>query len=375
MKSMLVISDCHVGTSRTAGVTPSSAAELYMFLLDELERILNENTDKDVFINGDLFDKFTEENFTVEATLNLFIKWIKESGNLLYLCFGNHDKSAKGDKLSSFDLLANVLKFIYPDNVITFESKFTKVRDGVYVIPHCFNQFLFNAELEKALEEPITKGSKLLLHVNYLNPFSAHSDHSLTVDEEQLAALIDHGYQVLGSHEHLSRSLMLRNGTFITNPNFDVTADLLVLGNQTPSSISDCLSSGYAQKDGKKYAHVIHPDNTISRIETWDNKGNFISVDWQELDKVGQEKFIRVEGQVSQAEVEDVFSRIAKFRNKSNAFIVTNAVKVEGLTQNEEDTLDISLESIKAFDVKGEFLKLFTEEEQAVLKEVMGDDH
>lgn len=370
---MLVVSDCHVGTARTAGVTPASAVELYQFLLDELERILMENTDKDVFVNGDLFDKFTEENFTVEATLNIFIKWIQESNNTLYLCFGNHDKSAKGDKLSSFDLLANIIKYIYPNNVVTFESQFTKVRDGVYVIPHCFNQFLFNLEVEKALEEPIEKGTKLLLHVNYMNPFSTHSDHSLNVDEDQLKALVEHGYQVMGSHEHVSRSLMLRNGTFFPNPVFDVTADLLVLGNQTPSSISDCLSSGYAQKDGKKYAHVIHPDNSVSRIETWCNKGNFIAVDWQDLSSVGNEKFIRVEGKVAQAEVEEVFSRIAKFRNRSNAFIITNAVKVEGLNQIEEDDLEISLEDIKAFDVKGEFLKLFTEEEQAVLQEVMDD--
>lgn len=372
MKPILVISDCHIGTARTAGTTPTTAAALQQFLIDEFSRILNENKDKDVIINGDLFDKFTETNLTLSLTINHLSSWIEDTGNKLHLVPGNHDFSAKGDQLSSFSLMDSILKEMFPEQVVIYESKFTKAGDNIYIIPHCLNQFLFEEEIAKALQEPIKKGAKLLLHANYANHFSENSDHSLNLDEETLAALVTHGYQILGSHEHQARCLNLNGDTFKTLSAFDAEADIIVLGNQTPSSIADCLSHGQAQKDGKKYAHVIQPDGTIERQETWDNKKGFIRLNWDELDQAEDQLFIRVEGQVAQADVDDVFNKIAKFRRTSNSFIITNAVKVEGIDLSEMD-LDVSLEDIKAFDVKGEFLKLFTKEEQEVLLGVMDD--
>ena len=371
MKEYLILNDTHLAFGRKGGTTHESAQMLQKFLFDELSRLLTENNDKDIIHGGDLFDKFEASNAHVLQAFQIFSDFITATDRKVYLFRANHDWHPSGDKLSAWELFATVLEAAHPHNVKLIYGKLTHIHDLIYGIGHCHNQQVFDEELNEALQiathnkDPKT----LMLHANYDNKFAEQSDQSLNVSEEMARKLVDAGYRLVFFHEHQSRSVKFSDVTSIRN--FNTEDDVLILGNQTPSSISDCLSHGLAQRDGTKYAHVIDSQGKVKRIQTWTNEGNFIRVQWDELAKVKNERFVRVEGSVAQAQVDDVFTKIQKFRSKSNAFIVTNAVKVEGIESLDEEALEVSLDDIKGFDIKGEFFKLFSAKEQEVLSKVM----
>ena len=65
----------------------------------------------------------------------------------------------------------------------------------------------------------------------------------------------------------------------------------------------------------------------------------------------------------------DAIQAIAKYRQRSSAFVVTNAVSVEGMA--DETSLPESLEIAKAFDVLAFLFEQLTEEEQQVVTKLM----
>lgn len=369
----LILNDTHLAAARKGGTTPQSAEALHQFLLSEFKRILWENMDKDLIHAGDLFDEMEVPNRFVLEAHNILSEWLVASKRQMYLVRANHDWHPAGRKLSAWELLVEILVSSFPEQVSGIYGEFTHVEGNIYAIGHAANSDIFELELERAIDfAPSVEGKKILiLHANYLNPFAAKSDHSLSVDEDMLARLVEAGYQVLGAHEHQARSLVLTNGKFKTLSEFEPDADLIVLGNQTPSSIADCLSHGQAQRDGKKYAHVIEGKD-ISRLETWNNTGNFISVEWSDLARVEDQKFIRVTGKITKEQSAEVLSVIAKFRSKSKAFVVANSLQVEGVTLMESED-EFSAEDIRSFNIVEEFLALFSGKEQAVLKPILED--
>jgi len=106
--------------------------------------------------------------------------------------------------------------------------------------------------------------------------------------------------------------------------------------------------------------------------EVLDVSAVFEMRDWRELGAPpidADTRFIRVTGEASANEAADVVSAIAKYRAKSDAFVITNAVKIAGAEG--VDTLPESLESAKAFDVLGAILETLDEKERAVVKTLM----
>lgn len=371
MKELLIISDIHLGTDRRAGTTTITAAQLKEYLFDSFDAILQGHLDKDVLINGDLFDEFTEDDATIKTSFAIIAKWLRDSGNTIHMVFGNHDKSAKGDRLSSFDLLTLVLQEAFPDQVVSYEPELTKVREGVWVIPHCMNSDLFDLELNKALDT-LTKGDKLLLHANVMNPFADASDHSLNVTEDMAKQLAAAGIQCLYGHEHQWRCINFEGKRYKHTKDFDPDADIIVMGNQFPSSIADCLGSGVSQTDGRKYAHILDTNNKIRQVVTWDSVGSYISVDWTELDQVGDEQFVRVSGQVDSAQAAQVINLISRFRQRSKALMITNAVKINGASSIDEFG-GVSLEEIKTFDVLESLLEELEPAQQKAVKALLED--
>ncbi len=370
MPSLLILNDLHLGTQRGAGTTPASAAALKQFLFDQTRSILDQHKDKDVLINGDLFDKFSEEESTIEQTFQIFHNWLRKSGRKLHLAPGNHDFSAKADKLSSFHLLGSILTAAHPDQVTVYAPELSKVQHGVWVIPHCLNQDLFDMELEKALEIAGEIG-RLFLHANVMNPFAEQADHSLNVSEEMARRFAETPIQLVFAHEHQRRCISFNGASISQKTSFDPSADIIVMGNQFPSSISDCLPHGKAQEDGRKFAHVL-TEGGWEQVETWTNLDNFTRVDWRDFSTVEDEMFIRVEGTAEQSEAADVVTAIAKYRSASQAFIITNAVKIAGVS-NIEGFDGISLEDIRKFDVREALLELFEPEERRVLEKCLED--
>lgn len=366
MKPILIVNDLHLGTQRSAGTTYQTAADLKEFLFTSFEDIILAHQEKDLLINGDLFDKFSEDEATVNRTFEILHRWLALTGNTLHNIPGNHDFSAKADKLSSWHLLANVLKTALPKQVVNYGPEFAKINDFAYVVPHCLNTDLFELELDKALDIPVEKGTKLFLHANLANNFADFSDHSLNLTEERGRKLMEHGYQLIVAHEHYGRCVNFTEKSLSTLSNWDPEADVIVTGNQFPSSISDCLSHGQAQRDGRKYAHILN-GYQIERVQTWDNTGNFISVEWSDLARVENQKFIRVTGRITKDQSAEVLDAITKFRSKSKAFVVTNSLQIEGVTLMDSEA-EFSAEDIRSFNIVEEFLALFSGKEQAVLR-------
>ena len=108
------------------------------------------------------------------------------------------------------------------------------------------------------------------------------------------------------------------------------------------------------------------------RETTWEAHGSFAEVDWQNLNNVSDTlQFIRVTGDATAAEGENVLRAIAHLRQRHSAFVITNAVKVEGQTMSEE-VLDNLEEAVKVLDIKGLILDQCNDREKAAIKELLG---
>jgi hypothetical protein len=369
MRDQLLINDIHLGVQRVAGTTPASALALQDYLFARLEALLARHEDKHVIFNGDLFDAFLVSMMTMLGFYRLAREWLKrtseiddmtgqECGRKMTLGRGNHDWSKDSSKLSSFDLICQILKAEFGDRVVVVtEPRF--VAQDIYMIPHMPNQDLFNLELERAgriAEDDVFKGEGgvLLLHANYDNNFALESDHSLNVSREQAEKLITKGWTLVFGHEHQKR---------------EPIPGVIITGNQWPSSVADCLNN----PGDKKYAHVIKAgvqrEAMFEPVLTWDGDVDFDEVDWQDLAAGPAERhvrFVRVTGKASAAEAPAMLQALANFRRASDAYVVSNAVQVEGLGGMEEITT--SVEQMRAFNVMGYLLEQLEPKQREVVE-------
>ena len=341
----LIINDTHIGTNRVGGTTPASQQALREYLRDNLRSLLHMTNEKHVIVNGDLFNAFSVDISEVLATYEIFSEWLSPGRRLTLVC-GNHDANPRGDKVSSFHTLCFFLRAHFGEQVTVCDTGFEKVCDGIFVIPHCANQDVFDLEIEKAVASPET--GYLLLHANFKNGFAENSDHSLNVNDEQVGKLMVAGWNVAQAHEHVGYTLRSER--------------VIVIGNQRPSSCADCIG------DPDKQALVIN-DGKHRFIETWRADDNFAELDWRDLSDGGH-KFIRVVGDATAEQAADVVNAIAKFRQASSAMVISNAVRIEGQELLAEMGVD-SVEAIKKFDVTGAIFSRLTEREIEVVKELL----
>lgn len=348
----LILNDLHFGVIRQGGTTPQSQVALREYLRSSVTHVLSTSKADHVVINGDLFDGFTVEVSEVIKVYELFADWIHESNGRLTLISGNHDVSAKGDRVSSFHLLCHFLKARFPEQVFVIDhtNGLTAVHGNIWAISHCLNQELFNIEIDKAIASPPPACSYLLLHCNYKNTFAENSDHSLNLNDDQVGALMRAGWNLILGHEHCGYEL--RGGRVV------------VTGNQFASSIADCIG------EKVKRAAVID-GNVPSFVVTQRMEDVFCEVDWRDL---GNGPFIlkhfyRIVGEASAAEAADVVSAIAKFRQEccADVFAISNAVKVEGHVALDEAAVS-TIESVKAFDVVSAIMEKLEPREVEVVK-------
>jgi len=358
MTKVLVISDTHLGVSRTGGTTQASAADLKRYCVEQFKKLLDlahaEHVGQ-VIINGDLTDQY---NLPLAEALEIYFiidEWFQADNpyRRLALCTGNHDRSKDSSKLGTVEFVGALLKAKYPDLFdLVVEPK--KLGD-IYIIPHISNQELFQLELDK-----VPDGTRyLLLHANWDNRFAAEAEHSLNLDRAQAKALTARGITIIMGHEHQGRESM--------------GGKVIVVGNNFPSSVSDCLTHGDGQRNGKKRALIIE-DGSHRFIETWtpdDAEGWFARIDWKELATVEEEGkgFIRVEGEASESEAADVIKAISAFRQRSRSFVVANAVKVEqaaGL-----DDIASSIEDIRNVSVLEMLLEHLDEAQKAAVHKLL----
>lgn len=354
--ALLVVNDTHIGVNRTGGTTPTSSDSLRNYLHRKFRNLLD--LSDEVLVNGDLFDTF---QIPVSDMLSAYItiaEWLNSKGRKLYLLPGNHDLSKNSANMSSFELMARLLTMQHPDKVRYIQGGAWVDQDrGLYGISHVPNQDIFDLELSK-----VPDGVKyLFLHVNVDNAMAGQADHSLNITREQAKQLTKRGVTIVVGHEHQGRELM--------------GDKVIVTGNPFPSSVSDCLRHGDAQADGTKRALLIDGDD-MELVPTWsvkDQDGGYREVDWRDLGSVRdtEQIFIRVSGKADSSEAAEVIKEISKLRQRSDAYVITNAVKVDSV--DGDDDLEASIEEIKAVSVLDILLSMLDEPQQAVVRELMKD--
>lgn len=334
-----VLNDLHLGAVRSAGTTPATAYQLRQDLLNGTREIL-EHINGDLLVNGDLFDGPDIPRADMLEAVRMFSAWLDRGEGDLFLANGNHDLDRNSTRLSSFQFFAQLLCGLYPGRVVHIVEGTYLDQHDAYVLPHVANQDLANMELAK-----VPRCRALFVHMNYDNRFAVESDHSLNLSREQAEALPVE-YVVFG-HEHQART--------------ELGGKVVIVGNQFPSSISDCLGRDL------KWSLMVHPNGSYTRQATWDPNGDFSEQDWRSLEDRG--RFIRVTGTATAAEADKVVTTLGKFRREAKALVITNAVKIEGVDGGAE--LALSHEDVTTFDVMQALLEYLGPEDGAEVTKIM----
>jgi metallophosphoesterase superfamily enzyme len=350
-----VINDLHLGVNRTGGTTQSSLAELRAYTQRCYSDLLGNQ--KRVIINGDMFDTYqvpTSELLTAYVTT---ARWLETTGESLHLIPGNHDLAKNSVNLSSFEFLAQLLVARYPDKVKYCQgAHWIDESQGLFSVSHVPNQDLFDHHLAN-----LPQGVKtLLLHCNYDNVFACDADHSLNLSRATAKELTKTMTIVMG-HEHQGRT--------------SLGDKVVVVGNQFPTSVSDCRAHGDGQKDGRKYCLDIEGED-MELVPTWSRSepfGGYAEVEWDVLAdyKDSDEKFVRVTGKVAATQGAEVIKAISIFRQSSKAFVITNAVKVEQIDSIED--LAESVEDIRSVNIIDLLMEQLDEAQQLVVKRLLSE--
>lgn len=327
--TLRVLNDIHIGATRSAGTTPASQAALRKHILTNFKELLPVR--EDLMLLGDLFDTVNVPLTDMLAAFEILADWLAANPEaLLFNVAGNHDLPKASTSLSSFQLLGKLLSRQFGDRYVHIEEPMDTSYG--YVIPHLANQELFDAALAA-----VPKSTRLFLHCNVNNHYAAQSDQSLNLSRFVLDSLpVD---EVLVAHEHQSRTI----------------GKAIVIGNQIASSVSDWLNC-----ERKQFASVTA--KTTALITCADRCAEFEEVNWRNLAH-SSSKFIRVIGDAAPEEVSDVLSLINSLRRSTDAFIVSNAVKVAS-----EDVFSGSIESVHAFSVVDALRKYLTAAEMLKLE-------
>lgn len=352
---MIIANDLHLGVVKKSGVTPSSQEALRNYTFEQLDKLLAVAGPQNLVVNGDLFDSFDCPARDWLATYRRFSGWLSDNTTRrLYLIAGNHDDSPRAGRVSSFKLLCEVLMNQHANCQCVDVGGATWIDKGVYAIAHCANQDLFDIRLNEALEKT-SDGDIVLLHANYRNPYTEASDHSLSVSEDVAKVFADRGVTLLLGHEHQGK-------VEIPHGCREGAAPVIVTGNQWPTSVADCLGN-----DTKRCLQLRHGEITF--IETCNVRDVYQELDWRNLDQDAQ--FIRIVGDATNAEAAQVIDAIHKFRQRSQAFVVTNAVKIDGIA--EMGDLPETFEAAKKFDVMEFVYKQLDEAEAGVIRGIVGE--
>jgi DNA repair exonuclease SbcCD nuclease subunit len=303
--SIWFFSDPHLGLVRTSHTTVQSRAALKQELFRVAARLIEITGSDQLFCLGDLFDTDTND----EATILQGAEIIKRCTMVLG---GNHDLPNREGKLSSLQLLDQVI----PHKIVcgsTDEPGFGRgINPAVYFVPHMATQELFEQSLGEARADADSlkgayPGSALILclHCNY-NSGLIHNDASLNLTREKADELLSSFDYILLGHEHESRTL---HG-----------GKLIILGNTHPTSFSD-ISDKYIWEfeDGKFTPHMI-----------WSKQAGYRNIDWEagtgEISDTVQ--FIEITGKAPAERLPDIAQNIAKlWKTHTNLLMVRNNVE------------------------------------------------
>ena len=350
---LLIINDLHLGVTRSGGTTNASMEELRVYGHAKHRELLALAEDGDtVVVNGDLSDVY---DIPLGQAIEIYVvvgEFLRDKPNAKVVwAVGNHDLSKDSSKLGTVAFLGALLMQAYAGRFLLIDQA-SALTPEIYVIPHVANQDMFDMELTR-----IPADAKfVLLHCNYDNEFAGQMDHSLNLSRKQAKVLKDRGITMIFGHEHQQKE--------------SLGGAVAIVGNQFPTSVSDCLNN-----DTKRCAVI--EDGKLSFIQTWsrdDKVGYFREVDWREVAGFIHEPsgFIRVCGTATGEEAADVVKAVSTLRQKSAAFVVTNAVQV-AVAAGLED-IATSVEDVRSVNVIDLLLETLNPDQQRAVKELLGRD-
>lgn len=337
---LTVINDTHCGAIRSGGTTTKSAWALRQYILNRFRALLL-MVEGDLLVLGDLLDAFSIPYHDLLEVFDALHAWAQTNPDqTLYLVPGNHDLSKTTTTMSSFQFLCKLMGML--DNVVIIDKPGRLNQHDAYVIPHCINQEQFDIEVDKVPDDV----QLLFLHCNFDNKFAQKSDHSLNLSADVALKLpVKH---IVFAHEHQQR--------------IAINGKVQIIGNQIPSSVADCMGND------RKYLLKVR-DGKLTYDETWTAQGSFQRIDWHELGTAAADaQFIRVEGDAASSEGNAVVTAISKLRSVHNAFVITNAVKIEGRSTDVEAK---SLEQVQSYNIKEAVLRRLNPEQKAVVKALL----
>lgn len=354
-----VFNDLHLGVRRVSGTTAEGALKLKSWLMEKFEEdLLGRVADGEhVIINGDLIDSYRiplADLLEIYEILRSFLGTHPNSH--VYLALGNHDLSKDSTQIGGVEFLGNVLYDVVDDRLHLVEQPML-VDGHIYIIPHLVNQEAFDA----AIEAVPAAANYVLLHCNYDNHFAEQADHSLNLSREQALALVTAGKTLILGHEHQARDLMDDN--------------LIIVGNQYPTSVSDCLSP--RDSDGAtKRCIKIEPDG-ITQVDTWKAEDEFgfteLSISEGPWDTT-LKGFARMTGKVPAEGAYKALSALGALLREGQYFVLTNAIEVERIETDANQALQ-GVKDVRQIKVMDLLMDLLTEEQKQVVKEVMGGSH
>lgn len=320
IKKYAIIADPHGGLKRQAGTTPRSMNEYSLQQESLLKGVMASCEAREIILLGDIFDRDIVDYGTLFSTAEALCCFPGKK----YLVKGNHDQGGNQEKLTAFDLLGYMLT---GDNTIMVKEP-TEIEPGCWVVPHLHNQGAFDEAISS-----LPDGCTLLTHCNYDNGFALEKDHSLNLAREQAERF---GHVILG-HEHAKRDL----------PGVDI------LGALFPCNIGECgVAKGFHYWDG--------PGHDVEFRPVWwpHVQEGYLEIDWRELLKSPNcAKFVRVIGNASAEEAAQVVEEVSKYRALSDAYFVSNSVKVGTIELGElEDFEDGKLAGFDALGALKEML-------------------
>lgn len=314
-----IVNDLHFGLRRKV---PAAYLELQFEILKQA--LAKTKSGDALIILGDLFDSPKVDT----AILLRLASMLSNSQRDIILVAGNHDLCRVTEERSAFDFLGTLLEMLNCSFDIVKGQPYELSEPGYWIVPHLANQTLFDEALAS-----IPDGAVVLAHCNYENPFAAEKDHSLNLTKAQAARF----QQVVLGHEH----------------NLRVLDNVICLGSQLPTSISDCTCN--------KFFHIM--DTEAAKLNPWLDWSptwtttEYAEVDWRDLQGTFSEQYIRVTGEALPAEAPEVLKIVNKFVESSRPMLISNSVTVAGVAMAAVDFTDT-----KVFDPMAEFLKILPAE-------------
>jgi DNA repair exonuclease SbcCD nuclease subunit len=294
-----------------------------------------------ILIAGDLYDKRTVPEHVMLKVIHTLNSVSQEKP--IVIMHGNHDEGGlagvKDSTISSAEFTAN---FVQAAELV---KSTPEVWNGMYLIPHMFNQ----EEFDRAVED-CPGDCFLVCHCNIDSPF-AEGDTSLNLSTNQIRKLKERGVAVIAGHEHVTRSF----------------ENVFIPGNQLPTSVSDC------QGCKEKVLYIVDTETGgIEENEVFFTDRLYKECNYKDiLQGYNPESFlfIKISGECTTEEWPEVLRAYAAMRKKSDAFVISNKVQVAAYTVG-----DVSVEKVTKFNVVDLLIEAIDEEFREDVKDAIKVD-